>query len=261
MLLSVQHALAEKPGPRGPGNWQEMDPERALAPRKPLLGAGKILEGTAIPGLLVFLLLEATTIVLALRGIGDEPARSMALLALAAAWVPLFFTLGGARLAAPRHVLEPAALEPHYALLARKGLPVTLIGRVPAKLDGPGAVDELRIRFAHPNPLAGFDSLELALEWHHGGWALSVRPVFIARVRDGSPAHEALPRAAHWSRGRDRDERVALIRPFTAWPSGSLSVAKELLARLSRPKAATGVTASRGARAREGKVVGTRKVA
>jgi hypothetical protein len=213
-----------------------VDPDVALGLPARLPGVGRVLEGTTGPGFATFFIVQSATIVFALRSIGTQPAQSAALLSLSAMWIPLFFTLGGALLALPKNRLEPSSLEPYHSLLVKKGLPVQLIGRSPAKPESDGGLDELRLRFDPPSPLAGFDSLELALEWHHGGWSLSVRPVFIARARDGSPAHEALPRSAQWSRGRHRDERVALIRPWTAWPNSSLAVARELLRRLNRPK-------------------------
>lgn len=234
MILSLQHARAERPPPRGPGRWQVVDPKTVFGPQPRLRGAGQLLEGSTGPGLFVFLALGAVAVVFALRGIGSSPYHSAAIVAGLASVTPLFFTLGGARLSLPRVILEPARLEPYYSLLSKRRLPVELIAR--SLEGGEGEADEHRVRFQLPHATTGFDSLELALEWHHGGWFLAVRPVFITRVREGSPAHEALPRDAHWSRGRHRDERVALIR-CAGSPSAVVATARELLQRLTAPTA------------------------
>jgi hypothetical protein len=232
MLLSIQHARPEKAPPRGPGRWQVVDADTVFAERPRLRGVGSLLEGSTGPGLFVFLLVTGLMSVFALRGMTVAPYRSAALAAAIAGLTPLFFTLGGARLLLPRRRLEPSALEPYFTLFSKRRLPVELIARQVDVADG--AADEHRLRLLPPRPLAGFDSLELALEWHHGGWFLAVRPVFIARVREGSAAHQALPREARWSRGRHRDERVALIRPLAS-PSACLAKARELLGRLNQP--------------------------
>jgi hypothetical protein len=234
LLFSIQHAVPERQGPRGPGTWARVEPEKVFTGRPRLRGAGTLLEASTVSGFVCFVVVETVTAVFALRTIGTEPYRSAALATLLAVWVPLFWTLGGARLTLPRRRLEPSALEPYFTLLAKRGLSIELIARTAANADPPERADEHRIRFLLPDAAAGFDSLELALEWMHGGWFLSTRPVFIVRTREGSPAHEALPRQAVWSRGRHRDERIALLRPNTAWPEASLLLARELLHRLER---------------------------
>jgi hypothetical protein len=60
-------------------------------------------------------------------------------------------------------------------------------------------------------------------------------PSVIVRVRDGSEAHRATPRDAEWSRGRDSEERVAVVRPSLPLPSATLETLVELLAALQRP--------------------------
>jgi hypothetical protein len=211
------------------------DAEVVLSERPRLRGLGLMLEGSTGPGLFVFLVLATLAAVFALRGMTVAPFRSAALVAAIAGLSPLFFTLGGARLVLPRKQLEPSALEPYYTLFRKRRLPMELIAR---RIDLAANTDEHRLRVLVPRPIAGFDSLELALEWHHGGWFLAIRPVFIARVRDGSPAHLALPRDAHWSRGRHRDERVALIRP-PASPAACLATARQLASRLEAPRERT----------------------
>lgn len=245
MLLSIQHARPERVAPRGPGRWRVVDPDDALVGTRRLRGAGVLLEASTGPGLLVFATLALVAAVFALRGMTEAPYRSAALVAALAGLSPLFVTLGGARLALPRALLETSALEPYYSLFRKRRQPIELIAR---HVDGGDTSDEHRVRLLVSRPLAGFDSLELGLEWHHGGWFLAVRPVFIARVREGSLAHLALPRDAHWSRGRQRDERIALIRP-AASPAACLAKARELRERLTQPLGRSAKRARENARA------------
>ncbi|MEN9578670.1 MAG: hypothetical protein RJA70_1679, partial [Pseudomonadota bacterium] len=96
--------------------------------------------------------------------------------------------------------------------------------------------DELRLQIPLSHTRVGFQGLELGLESLPAPWMPLRTPVIVVRVREGSPAHDALPREAQWSRGRDSDERVALLRP--ALPHLRMTV--DLLKSVARALQVTG---------------------
>lgn len=239
-VLSVQHATVQRVRPRGPGVWQaSKDGDEPVDPRE-LRGFGVLLEGTTIPGFFVFALGFGGVLIAALRPIRSAPFHSATLLAFGSLLVPLFFTLGGALLTLPRLELERRAILPLYRLMRRRRLPVEMIERIAHQRDSDAPVkDEWRLRFIVPYAVPGFDSLELAVEVQHGGWFAVRKPVFIARVRDASEAHQALPRDAEWSRGRHRDERVALLRPAHGSDAACARMARQIIQRLQGGKTAS----------------------
>jgi hypothetical protein len=238
-VLSLQVARPERTRARGPGHWQVVDPSSALE-AVALRGAGRWLEATTAPGASLLLLSSGGIVIVALRNIATAPYRAAALIAFALLLLPLFFVVGGARLCQSRLELERAALKPIGQRLTTRRIDHDVVARVPAESPGNdrASVDEYRLHLNVPRARSGFDSLELAVELQHGGWYAIPQAVFIARVREGSAAHEALPRGAEWSRGRHRDERIALLRPTLSSSGACLALAEELIQLLSEPSSA-----------------------
>lgn len=237
ILLSLQRPTAARPHARGPGQWEELDPDGVLSDALELRGWGRLLEGTTLSGLAIFTTLLAAIVVFALRHVGVAPYRAVTLIALSTLLVPVFFTLGGARLCLPRMELDRRVVCALHTALRKRKLKATLVGRVAWPSSGaPPATDEIRIRIELDRPRAGLESLELALETTHGGWFAVSQPVFIVRVRDGSDAHQALPRGASWCRGRYRDERIALLRLTLPTKDACADTARALAERLTRQR-------------------------
>ncbi len=204
LLLTVTLAPLEGSKPRGPGRWRalkgsDLKQVQAESVKLPWL------EISCLRGLLLFTLLVAALVVVALRNLAASPYHSAMALVYAAAWLPLFCSLG------QEDSLEQArALYGLRRRLARASIHSRLIGRVS---EGASGVDEVRLSVEIEGALPGFVGLEVGLE-HWQGWFRRVASwVVIVRVREGSPSCAALPAEAISGRGRHKDERVALFRP------------------------------------------------
>src|SRR5262249_18753934 len=73
--------------------------------------------------------------------------------------------------------------------------------------------DELRLMVVPRPALAGFVALEVGLDFHLGILGVLPLPYVIVRAVENSPAADALPKGLLWTRGRNADERVAVLRP------------------------------------------------
>ena len=89
-------------------------------------------------------------------------------------------------------------------------LQVGLVARMPNTDQAP---DEVRITVAPKRAKRGLIAIEVGVEQHQGGGGPIAMPVVVVRAIDGSDSYLSLPRSVTWTRGREDNERVAIIRP------------------------------------------------
>lgn len=208
-LLSLTRTSHEPTPVRGPGQWLTVSPEALpYVPPRSARGA-RWLDVSALPGFLVFLVLMGCSALLGLRMLGVSPYYSATALFYAMAFVPLFFTVGGNKRLSPL-AEQLLFLTPILKKVPRTLGNVELIGRFPAGSDVP---DEVRLQLHPATPRPGFRGCEVALECTQGGFGRVLTPAILFRVDDHSEAHRNLPREGQWSRGRNAEERVVVLRP------------------------------------------------
>ncbi len=222
MMLAAHRSPALRHSMRGPGEWVES----AKLHRSPSVPGGVLDIGTLAGA--AFLLGLLAVFGGGVYWLWRHSTYQALMLALgAASLLPIFCT-------GRRSELPPDPVEGALGFLNRvkkklgkmPGVSVKLVARIAS---GQSAPDELRLVVTPTRPLSGMRAIELGFEYHQGAGGFVSLPCAIVRAVDGSDAYESLPRSVVWSRGRDADERVALIRPKL--PSVGLSVA--LLKRLS----------------------------
>jgi hypothetical protein len=109
-----------------------------------------------------------------------------------------------------------------------------------------GAIDELRLLFRLKAALDGLVAVEFGAEVVRGLGGSVLSPYVLVRAREGSAAHQALPRAATFTRGRKPEERVAILRPSLPTSSGAKALLREVLDLLEqKPKEDQGAGKSR----------------
>ncbi len=195
---------------RGPGKWVRLSPESAFddtgkAPMSGFLDAGTWL------GFVLFLALLAGFVATAIVVMRHSDYYGLSVALASSLLFPIFCTgrvsdLPQDPARAPADLLE--FLDETLARDAR--LTSHPLGRVP---HGGDDHDELRLFVAPRRPLAGFVAIEVGLDAHQGALGLLPLPFILVRVSDGSPAADALPKGLLWTRGRNADERVAVLRP------------------------------------------------
>ena len=231
LALSITRPVGPAPSARGPGAWRAVSTTELSTVFDEQPRNSRWLDMGSLPGFLLFALLLGAFVVLGLRLLGVSPYYSAMALLYATALVPLFCTIGGAKHSVLREQLM--FLEP---LISR--LPVTLgrlelWARFPQGRDVP---DELRLRCTPEAPRPGFRSCEVALEQAQGTLGRMSTPALLLRVEEHSEAHRQLPREAQWSRGRDSEERVAIIRPSLPLRAVTVELLTEVLRKVNRPK-------------------------
>ncbi len=231
MLLTLQKSRRPPIEPKGPGRWRQVDLEQVELPKLPKLSGFRWLDASSGVGLVVFAAAVIAFTVAGLRLLGTSPYHSAMTLVYSTALVPLFFTLG-----APHHrslVEEQCEFLLRLAkrLRRRSALSVQAVGRY-----GLDAVlpDELRLRVSFAEPRGGLASIEVGLGFVDTSLRRLLVPAVIVRVREDSPAHAALPRDAHWSRGRTAEERVAVIRTPLPFLSSCVDTLLDVVARLRK---------------------------
>ena len=225
--------------PRGPGRWRAL---KASDLKQVQAEAVKLpwLDISCFRGMSVFAVLVTALVVAALRNLAASPYHSAMALIYAAAWLPLFCSLGH------EDSLEQArALDGLRRRLGRASIRGRLIGR---GVEGALGVDEVRLSVEIDSALPGFVGLEVGLESWQGWFRRVASWVVIVRVREGSSARAALPAEAVSGRGRCKDERVAVFR--TPLPISQLAFERvcELHERLRRDEGRVGRAATAQAR-------------
>ncbi len=236
-LLAIQLPKHRKAAARGPGKWRLVDFEALSIPNLPRsytwLDVGHPI------GFLVFCGVLGGGTIMGLRLLGSAPYYSAMTFVYCSALVPLFCSFG----AVPRSALfsqrqllvnlQEAFCSAEKKARAAAELAAEInIKQIARYVDGCSQPDELRLRLDVPEAKAGLLGFELGLERHKGPLGAVSIPVAVVRVRESSIAHGALPRNAQWSRGRQPDERVALLRPALPSVQMTLDLVRGLLGSL-----------------------------
>ncbi len=233
MLLTLQKSRRPPIEPKGPGRWRPVQLDEVELPTLPKLARLRWLDASSGVGLVVFALALVGFGIAGLRLLGTSPYHSAMTLVYSTALVPLFFTLGTA---SHRSLVEEQCeflIRLVKRLRRRKGLELEAVGRYGLDRELP---DELRLRVGFAEARAGLISVEVGLGFVDTSLRRLLVPAVIVRVREDSAAHQALPRDAHWSRGRSADERVAVVRAPLPLQSSCIETLGEVVARLREPK-------------------------
>lgn len=208
-VLALTRTNHGAPTARGPGLWRPINPNALpYAPAK-VTRSARWLDVSALPGFVTFVVLMGGAALLGLRMIGVSPYYSATAMFYAMAFIPLFFTVGGQKRLSPL-AEQLLFLAPILKKVPSNVASVALIGRFPTGSEVP---DEVRIDVQPTAPRAGFRGCEVALECTQGGFGRVLTPAILFRVDDQSEAYRCLPREGQWSRGRNPDERVVVLRP------------------------------------------------
>ena len=211
MALTSFRAPKLLPVSRGPGKWKTVssDTIRAISKaRRPKALA--YLDASTLRGSLAFVSLVCLGSTLALRLSEENTALAGIVVSCITMAVPIFFTSKASDLP-PDVVLEAGRWLPRIArVLESKNIAYRMLARV---TDQSGEVDECRIEvLPEPRP-SGLAGLEVALEIQSSGSGSVIYPLVLVRAVLKSAALAAIPASAFTSRGRDEEERVAILRP------------------------------------------------
>lgn len=221
---------------RGPGTWARLDADGAFAPRlREDRLPGRFVDVGTAPGFVLFAaclsLFVAAAIVVSRR----SPYEAICAALGSAILFPIFCTGRSGELPARSSVAPQELLEWLVGSLeSSPGLELHPLGRVP---QGGTEHDELRLLVLPKPALPGFVALEIGVDFHQGLLGLLPLPYVIVRVFENSEAAEALPKGLLWTRGRNADERVAVLRPKVPTRKITLDLVQHLVRRLRAPSA------------------------
>lgn len=234
MLCATHLSPRMVQGMRGPGSWRGLEARWLTSSddERPL--PGRFLDTGRLPGFLCFAALLAGFGVAAAFVFQRSPYFGMMIAIGSACLLPVFCT-GRAGELPPDPVARPRRLLRYLIkkLGGRKGVDARLVGRFPEGLSTP---DELRLEVLPRRGLRGLRAIEVGLEYHQTGTGPVGMPCVIVRVQDESAAYQALPRNVVWTRGRDEDERVTILRPKLPTFSMTLALVARLVVVLSARK-------------------------
>lgn len=222
---------------RGPGAWRGLEPRWLRADSSEATLPGRFLDTGRLPGFLTFVVLLAAFGVAAALVFKRSPYFGMMLAMSSASLLPIFCT-GRAGELPPDPVARPRRLLRYLIkkLAKRRGIDARLVGRFP---EGSEVPDELRLEVLPRRGLRGLRAIEVGLEYHQTGTGPVGMPCVIVRVQDESAAYSSLPRSVVWTRGRDEDERVTILRPKLPTYHMTLALVERLLVILAARKRRT----------------------
>lgn len=228
-LLAVHFPPVRRSSPRGPGSWIPLVASAHSMPRWPL--SVRAYDPSTLPGFALAFSLLLFGLGLAYSRLPHDSVQALMSLALVLLLSPSFLT---GRLADfPCSPLEQAL--PWLRFLQRTRLgpirSLELWGRKTDREAALGPVDEVRLRIVLDRPPSGLRALEVAFEEGPGSY---VSPCLLLRVVEDSPAHESLPEVITWSRGRQSEEKTAILRPPAPTRAQLLRLLKSVLAHLKR---------------------------
>ena len=237
LLLVLAMALAANRTPRlvtplrGPGKWQAISDEEAFASRQGSL-PGRWLDTGSPTGISLLLLALSALAWGAVRLLPGSSHDALLLALSSASLLPVFCTGRASELPADP-VTSPRGLLRYLAQRLRRdpGLTVVPSARFPSGGQRP---DELRLVVMPHRTLAGLVSIEVGLEYQHGGGGPVGLPYTLLRVQDGSPSYHALARNVAWMRGREPGERVAVVRPKLPTRRMTLALVERIAEMLSQ---------------------------
>lgn len=245
MACAALYAKPGRPLPRGPGQWLPLSEADAFAHARERL-PGAYLDAGSWRGAATLGVLLAGALALHVWQRQSSPYRAVELLLGAALLLPVFLTGRARELPVPAGADRERTLERLLRGLRRHGLRAVPLARLP---QGLGVPDELRLLVQPRGARSGLMALELGVEHVLGLGGVVSEPYVLVRVREGSPAAQALTAPASFQRGRKADERVALLRPKLPTVTETLSLVRalcELMTQPSPPPAATSAPSSRG---------------
>ncbi|MCB9587104.1 MAG: hypothetical protein H6718_17025 [Polyangiaceae bacterium] len=219
---------------RGPGSWRGLEPRWLRADSSEASLPGRFLDTGRLPGFFTFVLLLGAFGAVAVLVFKRSPYFGMMVAMGSASLLPIFCT-GRAGELPPDPVARPRRLLRYLIkkLAKRRGVDARLVGRFP---EGSEVPDELRLEVLPRRGLRGLRAIEVGLEYHQTGTGPVGMPCVIVRVQDESAAYSALPRSVVWTRGRDEDERVTILRPKLPTYSMTLALVERLLVVLAARK-------------------------
>lgn len=241
-LLVIAMALAAHRGPllapllRGPGRWLVLDDDDALGSKRVRL-PGRWLDTGAFSGFLVF----ATALVAfgygAARLLPVSPYHALLLGLASACLLPIFCTGRASELPADPATAPRGLMKYLVKRLRRRGLKAVAWARIPT---GSLEPDELRLLVTPPRALPGLAGIEVGLEYQQGGGGPVMLPFVLVRVQDGSDAYTVLQRHVSWMRGREPEQRVAVIRPKLPTRQMALALVVRIAERVTDPRPESG---------------------
>lgn len=232
LLFVVHFAPVRKVSPRGPGHWVPLESSACLRPSWPLLV--RAYDPSTLPGFaLAFCLLLLGGAVAFVR-LPHDSFQSLMALSFVLLASPLFLT--GRSSDFPRSPAEQAL--PWFRLLSRARLgslrSFELWGRKTDREHEFGPIDEVRIRLVLERAPGGLRALEVAFEEGPGNY---VSPCLVLRVVEDSPALSRFPAGVAWSRGRQSEEKTAVLHPPAPTQAQLLRLLRSVLAHLQREAA------------------------
>ncbi|HVU05757.1 MAG TPA: hypothetical protein VHE30_28605 [Polyangiaceae bacterium] len=202
---------AATPVLRGPGKWERRDPDFAFDDAPPRLGALRFVDAGHPFGFVLFVSLLAATVAGALVAMRSSTFHGVAAALASTALFPVFFTGRSAELPPDPTRTPVRILEWLHDMLARDArLDVAPFVRLPL---GQTRHDEIRLLVLPRQAVPGLVGIEVGVEYRAFPLGHVGLPFVLVRVREGSPAEDALPKGHLWTRGRTPDERVAALRP------------------------------------------------
>ena len=211
LVLAVQRELPDVRPVQGKGYWKSVHLGSVrLAPSN---GSrwGRCFQASRFPGLLFLVSSLSGVGIAALRALGNSGFQAVFIVLLGALVFPLFFSVGAERTQAAS--AQRCFLSELARVLVAKP-PQHIVVRAIARFAEPDSrCEELRLHVALKRARSGALGIEVGVESFQMGLTSISYPVIVVRVRDGSPAHQALPPSDLAAEGREPTERVALFRP------------------------------------------------
>nr|PZN13982.1 MAG: hypothetical protein DIU78_26705 [Pseudomonadota bacterium] len=156
-----------------------------------------------------------------------SPYHGVCLALAGACLLPVFGTGRRVHLPPARAAIAAARLPAFARALRAAGLRIVPFARIP---EGGVVPDELRLMVRLTACRPGLSGIELGLEHTMTSAGVLSTPFVLVRARDGSDSHAALASRVVFQRGRDGEERVAVVRPALPTPASVC----ELVLALSR---------------------------
>jgi hypothetical protein len=260
-VVLASHASPEVRAPlRGPGQWRRVEPAVAFAaPSAPRL-PGRFFDAGSPIGFALFGLCLGAFVIVAFEVMARSAYHGVAVLLASTILFPLFCTGRAGELPLGPTGTARRTLAPLYAALARgRELGVAPIARYPLGHDEP---DDLRLLVEPRRPKRGLVAIEVGFENRRNVGESLALPFAVVRITDGTASADAMPKGLLWTRGRQVEERVAVVRPRLPTRGATLALVRRLAQALSASETRRPQSASAKRRAKSsGSESSTRKAA
>lgn len=228
-VLTVHFPPVRRKTPRGPGTWVPLAAETLAPPAWPLFVRSH--DSSTLPGFALALLLVLSGVFVAYFRLPHDSTQALMSLTFVLLLAPLLST--GRLTDFPRSPAEQALSWLRLLRATRLGpiRALELWGRQTDDSRGPAGVDEVRVRIVLGEPPAGLRALEVAFEEGPGNY---VSPCLVVRVIEDSAAHVRLPSGIAWTRGRQSEEKTAILHPRAPTRGQLLRLLRSVVAHLRR---------------------------